>query len=171
MLERILDRLYDLERVIENHLCHPDFQAAFPSRRCCRCWSARSLVVYDGLAIGSGEVAVARFARMALGEITGDDVETIRRQPPGILQARYLRDGAAARRFGGACDRADCRALAPAAKCFQNETMNVTLKNVPEPVYNGMKREAKRNRRSLNAEMIREEPSKRGWRRLSGGAD
>ena len=33
--------------------------------------------------------------------------------------------------------------------------MNVTLKNVPEPVYEVMKREAKRNRRSLNAELIR----------------
>jgi hypothetical protein len=33
--------------------------------------------------------------------------------------------------------------------------MNVTLKNVPEPVYKVMKQEAKRNRRSLNAEMIR----------------
>ena len=33
--------------------------------------------------------------------------------------------------------------------------MNVTLKGVPEPVYRVMKREAKRNRRSLNAEMIR----------------
>jgi hypothetical protein len=32
--------------------------------------------------------------------------------------------------------------------------MNVTLKNVPEPVYKVMKREAKRNRRSLNAEII-----------------
>jgi hypothetical protein len=33
--------------------------------------------------------------------------------------------------------------------------MNVTLKNVPEPVYEVMKREAKRNGRSLNAELIR----------------
>ena len=32
--------------------------------------------------------------------------------------------------------------------------MNVTLKNVPEPVYKVIKQEAKRNRRSLNAEII-----------------
>ena len=32
--------------------------------------------------------------------------------------------------------------------------MNITLKNVPESTYRTMKREAKRNRRSLNAEMI-----------------
>lgn len=32
--------------------------------------------------------------------------------------------------------------------------MNITVKNVPEPVYRVIKREAKRNRRSLNAEII-----------------
>jgi len=32
--------------------------------------------------------------------------------------------------------------------------MNITLKNLPESVYQVMKREAKRNRRSLNAEII-----------------
>ena len=32
--------------------------------------------------------------------------------------------------------------------------MNITLKNVPESTYRIMKREAKKNRRSLNAEMI-----------------
>ena len=33
--------------------------------------------------------------------------------------------------------------------------MNITLKNVPEPVYRAMKRQAKGNRRILNAEIIR----------------
>ena len=32
--------------------------------------------------------------------------------------------------------------------------MNITVKNVPQPVYRVMKREAKKNRRSLNAEII-----------------
>jgi hypothetical protein len=32
--------------------------------------------------------------------------------------------------------------------------VNLTLKNIPEPVYLAIKREAKRNRRSLNAEII-----------------
>ena len=32
--------------------------------------------------------------------------------------------------------------------------MNITVKNVPEPVYRVIKREAKRNKRSLNAEII-----------------
>jgi|KBSSwiStaDraftv2_1062776.scaffolds.fasta_scaffold761517_2 hypothetical protein len=33
--------------------------------------------------------------------------------------------------------------------------MNITLKNLPDPVYRVMKREARMNRRSLNAEIIR----------------
>jgi hypothetical protein len=33
--------------------------------------------------------------------------------------------------------------------------MNITLKNVPAGVYRTMRREAKRNRRSLNAQIIR----------------
>ena len=33
--------------------------------------------------------------------------------------------------------------------------MNITLKNVPDLVYRAMKRQAKRNRRSLNSEIIR----------------
>jgi plasmid stability protein len=32
--------------------------------------------------------------------------------------------------------------------------MNITVKNVPDSVYRVIKREAKRNRRSLNAEII-----------------
>jgi len=32
--------------------------------------------------------------------------------------------------------------------------MNITVKNLPESVYRVIKREAKRNRRSLNAEII-----------------
>jgi hypothetical protein len=32
--------------------------------------------------------------------------------------------------------------------------MNITVKNVPDPVYRVIKREAKRKRRSLNSEII-----------------
>ena len=32
--------------------------------------------------------------------------------------------------------------------------MNITVKNIPEPVYRTIKREAKRNRRSINAQII-----------------
>jgi plasmid stability protein len=33
--------------------------------------------------------------------------------------------------------------------------MNITVKNVPDPIYRVIKREAKRHRRSLNSEIIR----------------
>jgi len=36
----------------------------------------------------------------------------------------------------------------------QNGFMNITVKNVPESVYRAIKREAKRNRRSLNAKIV-----------------
>jgi len=38
---------------------------------------------------------------------------------------------------------------------FQNGSVNITLKNVPDSVYRVIKREAKRKRRSLNSEIIR----------------
>jgi hypothetical protein len=37
---------------------------------------------------------------------------------------------------------------------FQNGSMNITVKNVPESIYKVMKREAKENKRSLNSEII-----------------
>jgi hypothetical protein len=35
---------------------------------------------YKGLAVGDGDTAITRFARMARGEITGNDIESTRRQ-------------------------------------------------------------------------------------------
>ena len=40
------------------------------------------------------------------------------------------------------------------SKWFQNGSMNITVKNIPDSIYRVMKREAKRSRRSLNAEII-----------------
>jgi len=37
---------------------------------------------------------------------------------------------------------------------FQNGSMNITVKNVPDKVYKVIKREAKKNKRSLNSEII-----------------
>ncbi len=77
-LQRILDRLWDLERVIENFVCHPEFHGSFSIKK------VLPVLVpdlsYDGLAIGNGELAVTRFARMARGEIAGEDVAATRRQ-------------------------------------------------------------------------------------------
>jgi hypothetical protein len=38
---------------------------------------------------------------------------------------------------------------------FQNGSTDITVKNVPDKVYRVIKWEAKKNRRSLNAEIIR----------------
>jgi len=50
--------------------------------------------------------------------------------------------------------------------------MNITLKNAPQPVYRVIESEAKRNRRSLNAEIVRalatEAAEVERRRRLSG---
>ena len=50
--------------------------------------------------------------------------------------------------------------------------MNITVKNLPEPVYRVIKREAKRNRRSLNAQIIQAleaEAAEAARRRQLGG--
>ena len=44
--------------------------------------------------------------------------------------------------------------LASSGEWFQNGSVNITVKNVPDPIYRAIKREARRNRRSLNAEII-----------------
>ena len=54
--------------------------------------------------------------------------------------------------FGGS---AGGRALATALKRFQNGSMNITLKNVPDKVYRTVKQAAKEQGRSLNAQIIR----------------
>ena len=38
---------------------------------------------------------------------------------------------------------------------FQNGSMNITLKNLPDPVWQVVREEAKHNGRSLNAQMIK----------------
>jgi hypothetical protein len=40
------------------------------------------------------------------------------------------------------------------SKWFQNGSVNITVKGIPESIYRVMKREAKKKRRSLNAEII-----------------
>jgi hypothetical protein len=45
-------------------------------------------------------------------------------------------------------------ALRTAPKRFQNGSMNITLKNVPDKVYRTVKRAAKEQGRSLNAQII-----------------
>jgi hypothetical protein len=37
---------------------------------------------------------------------------------------------------------------------LQNGSLDITLKNMPEPVYRAIQRQAKKERRSLNAQLI-----------------
>jgi predicted RecB family nuclease len=77
-LQAILDRLTDLLPIIRDHVYHPDFRGSFSIKK------VLPVLVpdlsYAGLDVADGETAITRFARMARGEISGDDVEVIRRQ-------------------------------------------------------------------------------------------
>jgi hypothetical protein len=53
-----------------------------------------------------------------------------------------------------ACEPAVALRNAGLRKRVQNDPMNITVKNLSESVYRVIKREAKRKRRSLNAEII-----------------
>ena len=48
--------------------------------------------------------------------------------------------------------------------------MNITVKNIPDSIYKVMKREAKKKRRSLNAEIIRVLEAN-GWRHVRTNGD
>ena len=77
-LERILGRLVDLLPVIRDHVYHPEFRGSFSIKK------VLSALVpdlsYSGLEVADGYTAIARFARMANGEICGEDVPVTRQQ-------------------------------------------------------------------------------------------
>jgi hypothetical protein len=77
-LQAILDRLVDLHTVIADYVYHPDFQGSFSIKKV-----LPALVPdlsYTKLAVGDGDTAITRFARMARGEIAGDAIEVTRQQ-------------------------------------------------------------------------------------------
>jgi len=77
-LEQISARLVDLANIIRANVYHPEFHGSFSIKQV-----LPALVPdlsYAGLNIGNGGTAVARFARMAKGEITGDAAQETRRQ-------------------------------------------------------------------------------------------
>lgn len=53
-----------------------------------------------------------------------------------------------------ACAGARVDRIAQNAGRFQNGSMNITLKNVPDKVHRALKQEAKKQGRSLNAQII-----------------
>jgi predicted RecB family nuclease len=77
-LQAILDRLVDLHPIIADHVYHPEFRGSFSIKKVLP--ALVSDLSYEGLPIRDGEMAVTQFARMARGEIVGDEIETTRRQ-------------------------------------------------------------------------------------------
>ena len=77
-LQSILGRLQDLEKIIEGSVYHPEFRGSFSIKKV-----LPALVPdlsYAELNIRDGDTAIARFARMAKGELSGDEAEITRRQ-------------------------------------------------------------------------------------------
>ena len=77
-LELILGRLTDMLAIIRDNVYHPDFRGSFSIKQV-----LPALVPdlsYEDLDVRNGETAIARFARMARGQIVGDAVQTTRQQ-------------------------------------------------------------------------------------------
>jgi hypothetical protein len=77
-LQAIIDRLKNLLPVVENHVYHPEFRGSFSIKKV-----LPALVPdlsYAGLDVADGETAITRFARMARGEISGDDIDLTRQR-------------------------------------------------------------------------------------------
>ncbi len=74
----LLGRLVDLNAIVTNHVYHPEFRGRLSIKAV-----LPALVPglsYEGLAVADGDTAMAKFAGMARGEITGDDVAATRYQ-------------------------------------------------------------------------------------------
>jgi len=77
-LQSILERLVDLLSFVTNFVYHPEFRGSFSIKK------VLPVLVpdlsYETLAIRDGNTAIARFARMARGEISDGDIEPTRVQ-------------------------------------------------------------------------------------------
>ena len=77
-LQGILDRLEDLERVIQENVYHPEFRGSFSIKNVLP--ALLPDLSYARLDVRDGDTAITRFARMAKGEIVGDAAQATRRQ-------------------------------------------------------------------------------------------
>ena len=77
-LEAVIARLYDLEVVIRRGYYHPGFRGSYSIKRVLPVLVPE--LSYQGLPIGGGDTAVAKFARMALGQYSSTEAAEIRRQ-------------------------------------------------------------------------------------------
>ena len=73
----LVDRLFDLLAVVRKNYYRPDFAGSYSIKK-----TLPALVPemsYEGLQIGNGATAVARFATAALGRCSPDELATLRR--------------------------------------------------------------------------------------------
>jgi predicted RecB family nuclease len=77
-LQLIIDRLVNLLPIIQDNVYHPEFRGSFSIK------NVLSALVpdlsYAGLEVADGDTAITRFARMARGEIVGDEVSITRKR-------------------------------------------------------------------------------------------
>jgi hypothetical protein len=77
LLQAVLDRLINLLPIIQDNVYHPEFRGSFSIK------SVLPALVpslsYSGLEVTDGDTAMTRFARMARGELSGDDVPITRK--------------------------------------------------------------------------------------------
>jgi CRISPR/Cas system-associated exonuclease Cas4 (RecB family) len=76
-LQAILDRLTNLLSIIEDNVYHPDFRGSFSIKNVLP--ALVPTLSYAGLDVADGDTAITRFARMARGDISGDDVQITRK--------------------------------------------------------------------------------------------
>lgn len=72
-LQAILDRLVDILLLITDYVYHPGFKGSFSIKKVLPALVPE--LSYSGLAVRDGDTAISRFARMAMGEITGAEAE------------------------------------------------------------------------------------------------
>jgi Domain of unknown function(DUF2779) len=77
-LKPVIGRLFDLEVVIRRGYYHPRFRGSYSIKRVLPVLVPE--LSYQGLPIGDGDTAVAKFARMALGQYSSEDAAEIRQQ-------------------------------------------------------------------------------------------
>jgi predicted RecB family nuclease len=74
----VIERLFDLEAVIRRSYYHPGFRGSYSIKR------VLPVLVpdlsYAGLPIGDGDTAVAKFARMAMGQYDAEETAEVRQQ-------------------------------------------------------------------------------------------
>jgi hypothetical protein len=75
-LQRILDRLTDILPIIQDHVYHPEFRGSYSIKKVLP--ALIPALSYEDLEVADGDTAITRFARMARGEISGEEIETTR---------------------------------------------------------------------------------------------